>query len=181
MNFHIHQIFLKRLFLSLAFIAWCISISAAQQNKTPRFEDYRAKVFKGKIRQPKWIEKVSENEWRDELGKLVVPPDITFAGKYFVAAHSCGTGCRYYTMTDVTNGRELKLFDRFTTAEPRPKTSDGYEYLTILYYQYNSNLLIAQYLVDLKNEREQCREQAFLFDGRKLKALTKVKYKCRKL
>lgn len=141
---------------------YSIAVSA-QSKKTTRFEDYKVSVFKGKIRSPKWITKVSENEWRDELGKLVVPPEINFAGKYFVAAHSCGTGCRYYTMTDVTNGRELKLLDNFTTAEPPPKTSDGHEYLSVLYYQYDSSLMIAQYFVRLSKNKEQCREQSFFW------------------
>jgi hypothetical protein len=103
-----------------------------------------------------------------------------FARKYYVVAHSCGTGCRYYTMTDLSSGRELDLLNAFASTEPLPKTSDGREYLTILYYRYNSKLLIAQYLVDFDSEKEKCRERSFLFEGGKLKPITKIKYKCSK-
>jgi hypothetical protein len=171
---------MKILIQVVVVIALCSINISAQAKRNASFEDYKTSVFKGTIRSPKWIKKVSENEWRDELGKLVVPPDINFAGKYFVAAHSCGTGCRYYTMTDITNGRELDLLNGFTTAEPPPKTSDGYEYLSILYYQYDSKLMLVQYLVKLSNEKEQCRERAFLFEGGKLKPITAISYKCRK-
>jgi hypothetical protein len=158
----------------------CTTVSAQQKN-SPRFEDYKISLFKGKIHTPKWIKKISDGEWRDDLGKLVESPEVNFAGKYYVAAHSCGTGCRYYTMTDLSSGRELELLDNFASTEPLPKTSDGRQYLTILYYRYNSRLLIAQYLVDFDSEKEKCRERAFLFEGGKLKPITKIKYKCSKL
>jgi hypothetical protein len=63
---------------------------------SPRFEDYEVAIYKGTIHRPKWIRRAADDEWRGELGKLVEPPEINFAGKYFVSVHSCGTGCRYY-------------------------------------------------------------------------------------
>jgi hypothetical protein len=150
----------------------CTTVSA-QQKSSPRFEDYKTSLFKGKIHTPKWIKKISDGEWRDDLGKLVESPEVNFARKYYVAAHSCGTGCRYYTMTDLSSGRELELLDNFASTEPLPKTSDGRQYLTILYYRYNSRLLIAQYLVDFDSEKEKCRERAFLFESGRLKPITK--------
>ncbi len=164
----------QAIFLSII----CVFSISAQDNP-PRFEDYEVSLYRGNTHLPKWIRRGSEDEWRDDLGKLVDSPEVNFAGKYFVAAHSCGTGCRYYTLTDLSSGRELKALDDFTTAEPPPKTSDGYEYLTILYYRHNSKMLVAQYLVDLKQGREQCRERAFLFENGKLKPITKTRRKCR--
>ncbi len=158
----------------------CVPAISAQQKTSPRFEDYQVSKFKGKIQRPKWIKKFSEGEWRDDLGKLVEPPDITFAGKYYVAAHSCGTGCRYYTMTDLSSGRELQSLDNFSSAEPLPKTSDGREYLTILYYRPDSKMLVAQYLVDFDSEKESCRERSFIFERGKIKPITSTKYKCSK-
>ncbi len=146
----------------------------------PRFENYKVPLYQGKIHLPKWIKRVSDDEWRDNLGKLVEPPNINFGGKYFVAVHSCGTGCRYYTLTDLSSGRELKALDDFTTAEPPPKTSDGFEYLTVLYNRPDSKMLVAQYNVDLRQGKSQCRERAFLFEDGKFKPITKTKYRCGK-
>lgn len=170
--------FVTQFFLTIVF---CSQIITAQQINSPRFEDYRVSKFKGKIRSPKWIKIVSKGEWRDDLGKLVAPPEINFGEKYYVAAHSCGTGCRYYTMTDLSTGKEIDSLDVFASAEPLLKTSDGREYLTILYYRPNSKLLIAQYLVGFNSESEQCRERAFVFNNGNIKPLGKIKYKCRKL
>ncbi len=86
---------------TIFFLIICVSSIPAQGN-LPRFEDYEVSLHRGKTHLPKWIRRVSEGEWRDDLGKLVESPQVNFAGKYFVAAHSCGTGCRYYTMTDLS-------------------------------------------------------------------------------
>jgi hypothetical protein len=98
----------------------------------PRFEDYKVALYRGAIHEPKWIRHVGGDEWRDHLGKIVDPPEINFAGKYFIAGHSCGTGCRFYTLTDLSSGRDLDVLTEFTTAEPPPKTRDGHLYITIL-------------------------------------------------
>jgi hypothetical protein len=158
----------------------CVLTTSAQQ-KTMSFEDYQVSKFKGKVYKPKWIKKVSKSEWRDELGKFVEPPEINFAGKYYVAAHSCGTGCRYYTITDLAKGKELQSLDDFASTDPLPKTSDGRDYLTILYYRPDSKMLVAQYLVDFDSEKESCRERSFIFERGKVKPITKIKYKCGKL
>ena len=52
---------------------------------SPRFEDYEVAIYRGTIHRPKWIRRAADDEWRDELGKLVEPPEINFAGKYFVS------------------------------------------------------------------------------------------------
>jgi hypothetical protein len=169
---------MKSLGQAIFLLIICVFSISAQDN-LPRFEDYAVSLYQGNTHLPKWIRRGSNDEWRDDLGKLVDSPEVNFAGKYFIAAHSCGTGCRYYTLTDLSSGRELKALDHFTTAEPPPKTSDGYEYLTILYYRANSKLLVAQYLVDLKRGREQCRERDFLFENGKLKPITGTRRKCR--
>ena len=148
---------------------------AAQSS--PRFEDYGVAVYTGAIHRPKWIRHVGSDEWRDNIGKLVEPPEINFAGKYFVAVHSCGTGCRYYTMTDLSSGRELNLLNDFGAAEPPPKTREGYPYVTDLVTRANSKLLVAQYRID-SPRGEECRERAFVFDGTKLTATTGTRHTC---
>ena len=85
-----------------------------------QFENYEVSIYTGAIHRPKWIRHVSGNEWRDGLGKVVDPPEVNFAGKYFVALHSCGSTCRYYTMTDLSSGPDLDLLNGFSSAEPPP-------------------------------------------------------------
>lgn len=170
---------LVKTFGQAIFLLAIFVLSIAAQNDLPRFEDHNVSLYRGDAHLPKWISRGNEGEWRDDLGKLVDSPEVNFAGKYFAAVHSCGTGCRYYTLTDLSSGRELKALDIFTTAEPRPRTSDGFEYLTILYYRYDSKMLVAQYLVDLKRGREQCRERSFLFHNGRLKPISKTSRKCR--
>src|SRR5215813_1509046 len=136
-----------------------------------RFEDYEVPVYRGTIHRPKWIRHVRGDEWRDKLDKLVEPPEVIFAGKYFVSDHSCGTECRYYTMTDLSSGQDLKLLNEFGAAEPPPKTRDGYTYLTDLVTRANSKLLVAQYRIDSPTG-EECRERAFVLDRNKLTPTT---------
>ena len=92
--------------VAISLVFFYLTPALAAQS-SPRFEDYQVAVSTGTIHQPKWIRHIGGDEWRDDMGKLVDPPEINFAGKYFVAVHSCGTGCRYYTMTDLSSGRAL--------------------------------------------------------------------------
>ena len=156
------------------FFAFALHVTA---QTAPRLEDYTVAIYTGAIHQPKWIRHVGGDEWRDEFDKLVEPPVVNFAGKYFVSVHSCGTGCRYYTMTDLSSGRELNLLKDFGAAEPAPKTREGYTYVTDLLTRANSRLLVAQYHVNSSNG-EECRERAFLFDGKLITPLTNTRRTC---
>jgi hypothetical protein len=147
----------------------------------PQFDDYKVPLYKGTIHTPKWIHRGDSGEARDKLGKLVEEPEINFGGKYFLAVHSCGTGCRYYTLTDLSSGRDLNTMDDFATGDPAPKTRDGHDYLTELFSHPDSRMLIAQYHVELGPENKECRERAFLFEEGKLKPITNTRRACRKV
>jgi hypothetical protein len=142
-----------------------------------RFEDYPASRHPGPWVIPKGLRRAGQNEWRDEAGKLVEPPRVNFAAKYMVQVHSCGTGCRYYTLTDLSSGGSLDTLKVFAAAEPPPKTSEGYTYSTDLVSRANSNLLVAQYQVDAPGGPE-CRERAFVLEGEKLRPVTNTKRGC---
>lgn len=168
---------MKKILLTLLLV--CVLAGGAfAQKALPRFEDYQVPVYRGATRPPKWIRHIG-NVWRDNLGKLVEPPEINFAGKYFIVAHSCGTGCRYYTLTDLSLGRDLKVLGMFTTAEPPPKTRDGQSYLTELFSRPNSKMLVAQYHIELRQSGEECRERVFMFEGVRLKPATRTRRACR--
>ncbi len=172
--------FLIQSSLILVFLVFSIS-AQEEEEKLPRFENYEVPLYQGKIHLPKWIKFDKEYDfWRDDLEKAVDDPKINFAGKYFITAHSCGTQCAYYTITDLASGRDLRVLDVFSYAEPTPKTSDGYEYFTDLFYRPNSGMLIVQYQVDLGDRNFQCRERLFLFEAGKLKPITQTRRECGK-
>jgi hypothetical protein len=162
--------------IAFALMFFSLTPSLAAQSSS-RFEDYEVPVYTGAIHRPKWIRHVGGDEWRDNLGKLVDPPDVNFAGKYFVVVHSCGTGCRYYTMTDLSSGRALDLLKDFGAAAPPPKTRDGYPYITDLITRANSKLFVAQYHVE-SPRGEECRERAFVLDGKKITPIINTRRRC---
>ena len=162
--------------IAVSLLFSCLTPSLTTQSAT-RFEDYQVPVYTGAVRRPEWIHHVRGNEWRDNLGKLVEPPEVNFAGKYFVSVHSCGTGCRYYTMTDLSSGRDLDLLEDFNAGEPPPRTREGYSYVTDLVTRANSKLLVAQYHVEVPGG-EECRERAFVLEGKKITPITNTRRTC---
>ena len=166
---------MKSITVLLIFVSLTLQVTG---QTSARFEDYEVVIYRGTIHMPKWIRRVADDEWRDEVGKLVERPEINFAGKYFVSVHSCGTGCRYYTMTDLSSGRELDLLKDFGAAEPPPKTREGYPYVTDLVTRANSKLLVAQFHID-SPRGEECRERAFILDGKKITPVTDTRRSCR--
>jgi len=156
--------------ISAIALLWLAPSLAAQPS--PRFEDYPARTYTGTIHRPKWIRQVTSTEWRDDLNKLVSPPEVNFAGQYLVSVHSCGTSCRYYTMTDLSSGRELDLLKDFAAKQPTPpKTREGYPYITDLETRANSRLLVAHYLIQAPG-REECRKRAFVLNSGKITPVT---------
>lgn len=145
----------------------------------PRFEDFSSAKYAGPIVGPKGTKQISATEWRNEMGKLVEPPVPNFAGKYNITLNSCGTGCRYYTLTDLSTGKSLPTLAPFAAAEPPPKTKDGYAYITDLIGRAESYMLVAQAQVEAPKGVE-CRERIFKFQGQALKPITNTKVGCTK-
>jgi hypothetical protein len=155
-------------------IVLCYLPQLLAAQSSPRFENYEVKLYGGRIHRPNWIRRGADGEWRDELDKLVEAPTINFAGKYFVAVHGCGTYCRYYTMTDLSTGREIDLLKVFGTGET---TREGYAYLADLITRPNSRMLVVQYRFE-QPRSEECRERAFVFNGTKLTPITGTRRSC---
>jgi hypothetical protein len=163
---------LKSITLLLVFVGLTLQVTG---QTSPRFGDYEVAIYRGTVHRPKWIRRVADDEWRDELGKLVEPPEINFAGRYFVSVHSCGTGCRYYTLTDLSSGRDL--LKNFGATELSPTTREGYSYVTDLVTRANSRLLVVQFRVDSPRGKE-CRERAFILEGEKITPVTNTRRSC---
>jgi hypothetical protein len=163
--------------MSLLFCVAAWPFCTAQEHaRQYQFEKYPANVYDGPIKVPEGLHQDKDGAWRDALEKLVADPEVTFAGEYYLAGHSCGAGCRYYELTNLRTGSHLKDVDQFDATEERPRTPDGHPYLTILYAHPNSRLLIAEYLLDFDDPQktETCRQQYFVLGNRKLRAISKV-------
>lgn len=116
--------------------------------------------------------------WRDRMGKHVRDPVVNFAGRYHLGLHSCGAGCRYYTLIDLTSGADLSsVVEMFGSMDPPSRTSDGFIYVTDLLSRPDSRLLVAQYILDVPSG-EGCRERLYVFDGGMLRAISTTRLFC---
>jgi len=144
----------------------------------PRFEDFQVPKHPGPWVLPKGVRRVSATEWRNEYGKLIDAPRPNFSAKYTIILNSCGTGCRYYTLTDLSTGKELDTLGMFSSAEPAPTTKEGFPYVTDLVGRIGSNMLVAQYQVETATAGTECRERVFVFEHEKLRPVTNTKKGC---
>ena len=163
--------------LLLAFCAPYLVLGfASGQTRQFQFEQFPAKVYQGPIHLPDGLHKDEQGDWRDENEKWVHPPEITFAGEYYLTAHGCGTGCRYHELESLRTGVTIPGISRFDAPEQRPVTKDGLPYLTMLYYKPNGSLLIAEYHLDFDDpdKVETCRQQYFVLEKGRLKAISKI-------
>lgn len=152
------------------------SLSGPQARDEAGFSSYPARIYRGPIRLGNL--KQIDGKWRDGSGKQIEPPHINFAGKYFVALHSCGASCRYYSMTDLSSGIPLNALDMFASAEPPPRTKAGYVYTTLLESRAESRLLIARYRIAAPNG-ELCSARKFILENETLAPVTRtVPYSC---
>jgi len=149
---------------------------ARSQTRQFQFEQFPVKVYQGPIHLPEGLHKDKDGAWRDALEKSVAPPEVTFAGEYYLAGHSCGAGCRYYQLVNLRTGANVPGIRVFDATEERPVTKDGHPYLTMLYSTSESRLLIAEYHLDFDDpdKVETCRQQYFVLEKRRLKAISKV-------
>ena len=158
------------------------STSAIGDVAEPEFSDYPVKLYSGTLKIPSYY-KESSNGWRDDMGKLVQPPIINFAGKYYLGLHSCGTACRYYTLSNLENGADSNALDIFSNDNvDSKKTSDGLIYVASLISHPNSKMLVAQYHIENSSvAKEECHERSFVLtdDGQKIYPITKKIKFCR--
>lgn len=126
------------------------------------FNKYPANVYQREYKIPKDYQ-CSNKECKDINNKLV-DLSINFAGKYSIIAHSCGTGCRFYSMLNIENGEDnLKILSQFNTMPDL----DGKEAIDDLLSKSNSRLLVVRTISDTD-----CKQKKFLLDNNTLKPIS---------
>jgi len=152
--------------------------SAHASAQYPKFEDFPViKPLEPWIL-PRDIHHISTNEWKNANGKLIEPPKVNFAGKYVIALNSCGAGCSYYTLTNLSTGRDLPALKIFASKKPPATTKEGFTYVTHLVGRNGSSMLVAQYQIETETAKRECRERVFVFENEKLRPITKTKKSC---
>lgn len=129
------------------------------------FAKHPSALYQGSLHIPKYYKK-TDSGWRDDDDKLVEPPVINFAGKYHIGIHSCGMECRYYTLSDLSAGKDLNSLDIFSSNGKTPaKTQDGRSYITELLSKADSKILVVKYYIAASNGKpSECRERKFILD-----------------
>lgn len=142
----------------------------------PKFTDYPAEIYSGGWMLPSSI-KQDGDMWRDNMGKMVPPPSINTAGKFYIAAHSCGTSCRYYTLTDLSNGRPSQALRLFSSQHASSKSSKiGHVTIVDLITHPESFLVLARsYSETTDRQLPHCLARYFVLsdDGKFIKPITK--------
>jgi len=165
-----------------AMLLVCLKPIAAQtDNGTPQFDQFRVDLYHGHLKIPPQFHKESDGLWVDESGKPASAPHVNFAGEYFLAAHSCGTCCRYYTLNDLRTGADTGQISMFDASDDAPHvTKDGHTYVPILFFKPDSRLLIVQYELDLctRAQHNQCRQHYFIFKDGGFQSVSKTLSSC---
>jgi hypothetical protein len=106
---------------------------------------------------------------------------VNFAGEYYLAGHSCGTCCRYYTLNNLRTGAKVREVSMFDAADSNPHlTRDGRTYVPILFFKPRSKLLVVQYELDLctSTGKNECRQRSFIFEGGHFRAISRTLRSC---
>jgi hypothetical protein len=162
------------------FLAFLRPLAAQKDGREPQFNQFPVDVYHGHNKIPREFHKDKDGLWLDESGKPASAPRVNFAGEYYLAAHSCGTCCRYYTLSNLRTGGEISQISMFDAGEPTPTTKDGHTYIPILFFKPDSRLLIVQYEFDLCTpvEHNKCRQRDFVFEDGHFRSLSKTLQPC---
>src|SRR5437870_618907 len=100
---------MKRLMLGLATLLLALSplgysISRAQKNDAPRFQDYPADVWAGKATLLDVRSHALARTYRARLREALREQGISFAGHYTFASIGCGAGCSINAIIDARTG-----------------------------------------------------------------------------
>jgi hypothetical protein len=163
-----------RLYMTMCVLAYLLPIqSYAASYADPQFSDYPTQVYKGDLVVPAFLKEDGE-VWRDDMGKTVFPLAVNTAGKFYMTPHSCGTSCRYYTLNDLSNGKESRALDRFSNDGSAPrKSKDGRDIVIDLTTRPDSALILARYYLGGLDGSSDCSASYFLLvpSGKSIKPI----------
>jgi len=166
--------------LSVALLLTSACPCRAQERAAMTFDRFPVEIYRGHLKMPREFHRSSGGLWQDESGKPASQPRVNFAGEYYLAVHSCGTCCRYYTLNNLHTGVEVSEVRMFDAAEPSPVTRDGRSYVPVLIFQPGSKLLIVQYALDLCTaaDKHECRERYFIFEKGHFRVISRTFRSC---
>lgn len=166
----------------LALLLYAIAVVAAAADRVGEASSLQFMSFPVSIidtaRVPGGYRLDEDGAWRDGMGKRVRDPVVNFAGQYHLGPHSCGAGCRYYTLTDLASGADLSpAVEMFGSIDPPSRTRDGLIYVTDLLSRADSRLLVAQYILEA-TQGEECRERLFVLEEGRLRTISATRNTC---
>lgn len=142
---------------------FCFSLINAN-DLLEEFNKYSTKIYQGEYKIPKDYQ-CNNGECRD-INNKIVDLSINFGGKYAIIAHSCGTGCRFYSMLNMENGEDnFKILSQFNTTPDL----DGKDTIDDLLSKSDSRLLVVRTISDTD-----CKQKKFLLDNNALKLLSQL-------
>jgi hypothetical protein len=153
----------------------------AQERDAINFNQFPVEVYRGPLKIPREFHREPDGKWQDESGKPASQPQVNFAGEYYLAGHSCGTCCRYYTLNNLRTGAKVREVSMFDAADSNPHlTRDGRTYVPILFFKPRSKLLVVQYELDLctSTGKNECRQRSFIFAGGHFRAISRTLRSC---
>ncbi|MGA9072443.1 MAG: hypothetical protein WB424_19435, partial [Terracidiphilus sp.] len=95
----------------------CAGPASWSQKRQFQFEQFPVKVYQGPIKIPAGLHIGERGDWRDDFGKWVADLEVTYAGEYYLAVHSCGAFCRYYQLVNLRTGVDMPEINMFACAE----------------------------------------------------------------
>lgn len=137
-------------------------------------------IYNGEIVLPDdYKQDKSEGTIRDNLYKMV-DIQLNFAGKYSIVRHSCGAGCMYITLIDLSSGNEdYDIFSKFSLSEANSFQINDEKYITYPVSVKESYGVIMKYIPDI--DGKPCYEQKFILKNNKLVEYSKMyEIKCEK-
>ncbi len=161
---------MKKLFVTMFLL---ISISICYGQEDAFFKNYPAEnKYNGKIVLPEGYRK-EEGLIFNDINKAV-ELTINYNGKYAIVRNSCGTGCMYLTLVDVSNGKvDENIFADYNINEITAMEINGERYISIPLSKKESRGIIMKYK-PADSADETCYEQKFIIENRKLKALSDI-------
>jgi len=115
-----HKVAYYAVFACAIFPVHLKPLAAQKDSRAFQFNQFPVGEYRGHIKIPREFHKDRDGDWVDEAGKPAFAPRVNFAGEYYLAGHSCGTCCRYYTLNNLRTGGKIGQIGMFDASEPTP-------------------------------------------------------------